>query len=167
MNTYLDKHSTAESVRLRVREYMYHSFETQREKTAGEGLIALSPTLRGDVIHGSPHFAWLERVPMLRRCEDEFLVQLPQAMTANLYAPFELPEFSRFYVLNKGVVMHGGDVLVSGRWWGEDIIVTNPAYRMRTVARALSFIETYSIDRDTLLGLAASYPQTHRALRRR
>ena len=52
-----------------------------------------------------------------------------------------------------------------GRWWGEEMLVAVEAYRSRTLARALTFVEAYSIDRDTLYGLAAAYPDSNRRLK--
>ena len=54
-----------------------------------------------------------------------------------------------------------------GSWWGEDVIIANTAYRKRTVARSLSFCETYSIDRNTLFNLAQPFPTTFQKLRLR
>merc|ERR1719198_2947259 len=47
------------------------------------------------------------------------------------------------------------------------MIVANREYRSFKVARALSFIETFSIDRKTLYDLAARFPRTLRLLRLR
>ena len=114
VNQYLDANMIADEVRHRVREYLYYVNQVKQEKGGADGLAVLSPTLRGDLIFGSPSFLWLRKVWILRGCEDGFLVALPQAMTAKLYAPFELPERHRFYVLIKGVLINGGKLVTSG-----------------------------------------------------
>jgi hypothetical protein len=120
------------------------------------------------VIHASPSYTWRWRVWLFRDTDVEFIVSIPHCMVATVYAPFELPECGWLYVLHKGVVMNGGLILTTGRWWGEDMIVHNETYRKQLVARALTFLETYSIDRGTLYDLAPeSFPATLRQIRMR
>jgi hypothetical protein len=116
MNRFLDRHSIPDSLRRRAREYLYQAANTSNAKEDEERLLDLSPTLRGDLILSSSVFAWLWKVTIFRGFEVELLVQIPQSMTAFLYAPYELPEQMRFYIMNKGVVMFGGKVYTSGRW---------------------------------------------------
>ena len=167
MNEYMERNSVPHLLRRRVREYLYHSNFTQQAAEDGAGFNRLSPTLRSDVILASPSYSWLLRVWIFHDTEIEFVVTIPHCMSASVYAPFELPERGRLYILHKGVVMKGGLILTSGRWWGEDVIVRDEAHRKPVVARALTFVETYSIDRSTLFNLAAPFPATLQKLRLR
>ena len=78
--------------------------------------MRLSPILRSDVILSSPSYTWLWRVRLFRQCDVEFVVRLPLFMQPRLYAPYELPEKGRFYVVTKGVLINGGRILASGRY---------------------------------------------------
>jgi len=168
MNRFLDRHSIPDSLRRRAREYLYQAANTSNAKEDEERLLDLSPTLRGDLILSSSVFAWLWKVTIFRGFEVELLVQIPQSMTAFLYAPYELPEQMRFYILNKGVVMFGGKVYTSGSFWGQDMIVSNPTYQnTANTARCLTFAETYSIDADTLYEIAEEFPTATRLLKTR
>jgi hypothetical protein len=167
MNVYMERSSVPPALRRRVREYLHHAAFTQQADEDIEGFNRLSPTLRSDVIHESPSFTWLWRVWIFKDTDVEFIVSIPHCMVANVYAPFELPERGRLYVLHKGVVMNGGTILTTGRWWGEDMIVHSEMYRKQLVARALTFLETYSIDRGTLYRLAEAFPEALQRLRLR
>jgi len=167
MNEYMDKIKVPEPMRRRVREYLYHSVFEQESKEDILTTELLSPTLRSDLIQASPSFGWLWNIFIFRGCEPSFLVLLPRHMIPKVFAPMEVPEDGRFYVLNKGVVVLAGKLLSSGKTWGESMLVARPHLQALQVARAMTFIETFSIDRSTLYRLAMFFPQSEKVLAKR
>ena len=70
------------------------------------------------------------------------------------------------YVINRGLALYGARVLTAGKVWGDDVILLSDQLRSRFCARAMNYLETYTIDRDTLFEIAENYPKSRRAIRR-
>jgi len=167
MSDYMDKIEVPEDLRMRVRMYLYQSCWEQINIEDKGTTELLSPTLRYDLVCASPSFRWLWNIFILRDCEPEFLVLLPRSMVPRVFAPQELPEDGRFYVLNKGVAIHDGILFTSGKAWGESMLVANPELRKPQFARAMTYIETFSIDRNTIYEVAMPFPKSEKILIRR
>ena len=73
---------------------------------------------------------------------------------------------SQLYVLNRGVALYGGRVLTSGSIWGQDMLLSCPALRSRASAKALSYLETQKIGRESLFSIAELFPRTRKVLRK-
>eukprot|EP00966_Prymnesium_polylepis_P335843 7391173-Prymnesium_polylepis.1 len=113
LQTFMQERRIPRSLRVRVREFMYNQLFVGQAEEAYLTTNMLTPTLQSDLVHASTSYQWLWNAFLLRDCHVEFIVLLPTNMVPRVYAPYELPERSRFYVLSRGVALIGGRLLTS------------------------------------------------------
>ena len=82
---------------------------------------------------------WLKHIWFLRGAEPACMVQLAMRMEPCVFAPGEIPELGRMYVIQRGVVLFGGRVLTSGKVFGEDVIVHNLRNISPSVPRCMTW----------------------------
>ena len=83
-----------------------------------------------------------------------------------IQAPGEQAPSGHLYIINRGLALYGARVLTAGKVWGDDVILLSHKLRRRFCARAMNYLETYTIDRETLFALADNHPQSRRVIRR-
>ena len=102
----------------------------------------MTPALRGDVaseLYGN----WLHRVTWLRDASNPFLESLALALKPALYPTGELVNGEYFTIVTRGVAIKAMQVIISGGFWGSDLILNNRALRSLAPARTLTFLECY------------------------
>ena len=110
---------------------------------------------------------WLKRISWMEDEDTAFIADVVLALSPAVFAPDENIEFTALFVMHAGLVISGGQLLRRGEVWGQDMLLALNVLRQRELARALSYVESFYIDRDTLLRLAALHYDTERRLRRR
>ena len=82
-------------------------------------------------------------------------------------APNELGNLNSLHIIQSGTAIHAGRILRRNEVWGEDMLLASVHLRSRTLVRAISYVEVFFIARETLLGIAAEFPETAERVRRR
>lgn len=72
---------------------------------------------------------------------------------------------TELYILQNGIVVFGGKMVGKGGVWGEDMLICYQSLRTRAFAKAHSYVEAFSIDRETLLGVSQHFSDSHRRIR--
>lgn len=164
LNDFMSMQALPKDMRLRLREYFVHSKHLQLATAHSSLLEQMSPMLQGQVVWQISE-RWLKHVWFLKDAEDGFMVQLSLNLHPSVFAPEEQPPVGHLYIVHRGVAGYCGKALGSGKVWGEDMILQNHVHRSEASARALTYLDVMSIDRDSFIGLAKMWPQTQRAIR--
>jgi hypothetical protein len=77
-------------------------------------------------------------VPFSSLYGDLLLLSPPVTARSAVFAPSELPEATRLYIIHRGIVVHGGRVLTSGKMWGEELLLETKHKEQGTIARCMT-----------------------------
>ena len=127
-------------------------------------LLKMSPTLQGETlwrINGK----WLRRVRFLNGTQPEFIAKVMLSLEPLVFSPSESIFGNQLYILHHGMAVYGGKVIGGGGVWGEDMLIYYQSLRLRCFAKAISYVEAFSITRDTLLSVSENFPISHRKIR--
>jgi hypothetical protein len=125
----------------------------------------MSPSLQGEVAWAA-NKKWLERIHFLKYCGADFKVELAMSLEAKVFAPGEVAPKGNLYVIHRGLALYGARVLTAGKIWGDDVILLNTELHSPYQARAMNYLECYTIGRDDIFNVASAYPRSRRQLRR-
>lgn len=128
--------------------------------------MRMSPALQGEVLLHT-NAKWLSGVSWLAFEDPRFLTQLILQLQAAVFAPSEVIRSTALHIVNSGVAIHGGRLIRHGGVWGVDMLIAAPHLRSRTLVRAITYVEVYYIDRDTVLSIAAGFTDSLERIRRR
>ena len=165
LNVFMSNKRLPDDMRRRLREYFHQTKHLQMSNAQNHLYRMMSPSLQGEVAWAA-NSKWLERIPFLQKCGTDFKVELAMQLTARVFAPGERAPGGHLYIINRGLALYGARVLTAGRIWGDDVILGSDQLRSRFCARAMNYLEAYTIDRDTLFAVAENYPKSYRAIRR-
>jgi len=158
------KHLPAE-MRRRLREYFHQTKHLQMANSQRHLFHMMSPALQGEVAW-TANAEWLKRIPFMNHCGEDFKVEVAMALTPKVFAPGEVAPKGYLYVINRGLALYGARVLTAGKIWGDDVVMYNSEFHSPYHARAMNYLEVYTISRDRLFELAEDYPLSKKAMRR-
>ena len=165
LNSFMRRQHLKNELQQRLREYFHQTHHLRIAAKQRELITLMSDSLQSEVAW-SCNRQWLQRVSFLREAPLPFLVQLALCLTPHVFAPGEVIPVGRLYIINRGLAVLGPRLLGSGRVWGDDVILTSEHLRLNFVARAMNFLEVFSIDREQLSTLADSFPDVARIIRK-
>jgi len=152
-------------VRQRVREYFHQTKHIQIASAGSRVIDQLSSELQGEIVlRINQH--WLKKIWFLKDVEIGCLVQVAMSMFALVFAPGETPPPTTLFLINRGAALYCGKVLTAGKLWGEDVILSSERYRSQSVARAMTYLEVYSLGHDALMEIVNLFPLAHQRVRR-
>uniref|UniRef100_A0A7S2MDU8 Cyclic nucleotide-binding domain-containing protein n=1 Tax=Haptolina brevifila TaxID=156173 RepID=A0A7S2MDU8_9EUKA len=169
LNTYMAANHFDSSLQARLREYFFRARHIYDASNQSRLLSMMSPALQSEAVLMA-NSKWLRSVWFLssENVEQEFVVCLTLGLTPMVLAPFELAPFGFLYILYRGVVINGGELLTKGCTWGEDIILKGfAAGLLRPMhAKSMDFAAVYIISWDGLMDAAANFPVSASHIRR-
>uniref|UniRef100_A0A7S3B3S5 Potassium channel domain-containing protein n=1 Tax=Haptolina ericina TaxID=156174 RepID=A0A7S3B3S5_9EUKA len=165
LNRFMRLNHLDHQIKTRLREY-FHQTKHLKITAAGRNLmLQMSPMLQGEICW-RVNQRWLERVWFLRNAEPSFLLQMALHLEPIVFAPGELAPPGSLYIVHRGIALYGGKVLTAGKVWGEDMILSNGDLRLKWCARAMNYLEAFTINRERLLDIAIEFPETYAVIRR-
>ena len=165
LNVFMASKHLPVEMRRRLREYFHQTKHLQMANSQRHLFHMMSPALQGEVAW-TANEEWLKRIPFLNHCGEDFKVMVAMALTPKVFAPGEVAPKGYLYVINRGLALYGARVLTAGKIWGDDVVMLNAAFHSPYNARAMNYLEVYTISRDRLFELAEDYPASKRAMRR-
>ena len=165
LNSFMSNKQLPTEMRQRLREYFHQTKHLQQAIAQTHLYRLMSPSLQGEVAYAA-NKKWLERIPFLSECSPEFKVELSMALSAKVFAAGETCPVGNLYVINRGIALYGARVLTAGKVWGDDVILMNPDLRSPFKARAMNYLETFTIDRHSLFKIADTFPRSRKVMRR-
>lgn len=152
-------------MQMRLREYFHQSKHLADTVTRRNLLDKMSPQLAGEVAL-QVNEKWLRRVWFLTGAGQEFVVQIALQLEAMVFTIGEVVNNGYLYIINRGLALFGGRVLTAGSVWGEDMLLDSHWLVSKYCARAMTYLEVYTISRDQLMDAASQFPYTRAHLRR-
>jgi len=126
--------------------------------------FAVSPSLQKEVAwHVSR--VWLVRVWFLKDMPLPFLVQLSIQLKPQVFAPGEETPIGGLYIVSRGLALYGGRVYGQGNVWGEDMILTTQHLKIKHNARAMNFLDVFTVTREELEEVADGFETAMKQLR--
>lgn len=161
LNHFMARHALTADLQQRLRDYFARIAHLQVAKADMMLYSKMPATLLGE-LHSTVHAEWLVRVPYLREDESRpplFVVDLVHSLRAKVFPPNDIVSFApRLYLVHRGLAVYGGSNVTTGNVWGEDCVLSAPYLRSRNTARAIGFLETFSISREPLLEIVRAHP---------
>jgi hypothetical protein len=108
---------------------------------------------------------WLQKVWFFQNLEPACLARLARETSVLTFAPSEITPLQNLYVVARGMVLYGSVILRSGAVWGDDVILSEPRYFSKKHARAISYVDTMTLNRDTLMQVIGLFPASKARLR--
>jgi len=164
INSFMKSEALPDEMRVRLREYFVHSFHLRTEARNRHLLTEMSPALQSEVVLRCNE-KWLRRVRFLRNSSGHFMVQLALSLHPMLFAPGELAPLGNLYIVHLGIALYGGRMLMKGKVWGEDVILTSTHLQRKWCARAMNYLEVFYCSRADLHTVALGYPADHKRIR--
>eukprot|EP00500_Bicosoecida_sp_ms1_P000700 CAMPEP_0203808006 /NCGR_PEP_ID=MMETSP0115-20131106/1370_1 /ASSEMBLY_ACC=CAM_ASM_000227 /TAXON_ID=33651 /ORGANISM="Bicosoecid sp, Strain ms1" /LENGTH=879 /DNA_ID=CAMNT_0050716689 /DNA_START=358 /DNA_END=2994 /DNA_ORIENTATION=- len=174
LNRYMAEIKLPNDLRLQLREYFDHCRQLHRNKYYQGLLLQMSPSLRKAVAMHC-HSVWIRAVPFFNAPEDdersEFVASISVVLVPMAFAPLEKivlegEKTSKMYIIQRGLAIRRGNLLTTGDFFGEDMILTN-ARRAYSV-RSLTFLDVYSLSKRGLRDAlnAGEFAKTKKLIRR-
>jgi len=173
VNAYMEEVQLPNAIRMRIREYFRHRFNTGTLHSNAELLEMMSPALREGVATHT-HAGWIRDIPYFSNCNDEFVVKVALSLEHRTFAPHELvitlmEDTDIMYIVKAGVCACKGMIYTSGKVFGEDMItsIIKPSENKRFyTARSLTFSDVYALPKGSLIELLDKYQETYQQVRK-
>jgi len=173
VNGYMEEVQLPNPIRMRIREYFRHRFNTGTLHSNADLLNMMSPALREGVATHT-HAGWIRDIPYFSNCNDEFVVKVALSLEHRTFAPHELvisllEDTEIMYIVKAGVCACKGMIYTSGKVFGEDMItsIVKPSESKRFyTARSLTFSDVYALPKTSLIALLDKYQETFGQVRR-
>jgi len=172
VNGYMEEVQLPKPIRMRIREYFRHRFNTGTLHSNADLLELMSPALREGVATHT-HAGWIRDIPYFARCNDEFVVKVALCLEQRTFAPHEVvinlkEDTDIMYIVKAGVCACKGMIYTCGKVFGEDMItsIIKPSENKRFyTARSLTFSDVYALSKTLLIELLDKYQETFTQVR--
>lgn len=165
LNRFMAAQDIPSEMQRRIREYFHQTKHLQDTTDRRALLEKMSPALAGEVALRCNQ-KWLGRVWFLQNAGEDFVVQIALQLQAVVFAIGEVASNGFLYIIHRGLALYGGRVITSGKVWGEDMILQSEWLVRRFCARAMTYLEVFTISRPQLMEAAEAFPETALHLRR-
>jgi len=147
--------------RFRLREYLHQSVHMKNAQTQKRILSQLSPALHSEVVWKVTE-KWLNNVRFLRDVEKEVLVALAFHVNAKVFPPEEICPHGVLYIVDKGIALYAGKIVMAGESWGEDLLMRDPTWVGLGHGIAVSYLWVYTLEGKVIKDCLALYPASER-----
>lgn len=163
LKEYCQDKDVCPELRRRLRTYFNNKQGFSLDDTHKQLCAKMSPCLQSSVAYAA-HKAWLLRVPYLAKATRPFVVRISFALQNQCFAQDETwGDLFKLYILRRGLASLGVSkirVMPVGSVWGEEhLLLTDKKLLSPNSAKALSFVETSSLDRVSFERALGEYPE--------
>lgn len=166
LNHYMKAQMMPPEMRRRLREYFQEVHGVHIAEAQEKVVLQMSPMLQREVVlRANRH--WLQKIWFIRGAESSVFVQIVINLQPHVFAPGEIAPDEILYIITKGVVVLGRDILVSGQYFGhESILITKKSLRSKFVGRMMSYVQCNCLTKGTFLEIISRFPEAKRVVRR-
>jgi potassium voltage-gated channel Eag-related subfamily H protein 7 len=150
----------------KVRAFFFQSSELQRTLRYNQIMGQISPTLRAELLSEVPWWVRLSgeiiyfKSSGQKKAGSAFLGEVVGKITPSvLVAGESVGQPATLVLLQKGVVLRHGKVKHPDSYWGEDLILHNPALRESHHAITFTYVALRSLTRADLLQVLTCFPE--------
>lgn len=154
-------------LRLRLQAYFRQLRAVSRTTFLQQIVARMNSELAIQFVHVI-HDGWLKNIWWLRRLsKSTFVVQLSLEFLPLLYCPREcIVTADRLYVIQRGLCIHGRQVLSKDMCWGTDMLLTQDHLRVNRVTLAISYCHVQYLTKEALDFTLARFPAEQEVVRR-
>jgi len=150
---------------LKLRRYFHETREMNRRKAEMHVTDQMSPMLQGEFAWFSNQ-QWIEKVWYLRDMPHDVIVFMSRQLKMAAYSPNEEVFSDRtLVIIRRGMCAVAGRFLVSGRIWGEDMLLSNKHLRFKHHAKSLSYSLLLMLHADDMSDIVVEFPDARARLR--
>lgn len=155
LNHMLKRQNISPPLRHRLRRYMAEVIHHKKVVRSRELCQDFSPDLRGELVMSTPIGRAITNVWYFTGCEDTFLVEVAQGMIPRFFAKQEVCSevIGMLGICQRGAVARNGRIFLTGRFWGEDMILNSDDLREMYPVISLTYSEVLTLSRNILFAI--------------
>merc|ERR1719456_1040627 len=152
LNQMLKRQNISNQLRVRLRRYLAEAKHHKTVVRARELCQDFSPDLRGELVMSTPIGRAITNVWYFHGCEPTFLVEVAQSMVPRFFNKQEVCEevVGMLGICQRGAVARNGHIFLTGRFWGEDMILNCDDLRDQFPVISLTYSEVLTLARQQL-----------------
>jgi hypothetical protein len=167
LNNMLDEHDLPTGMRIKTRDYFRESKQLMKAGAQSELMEMVSTALRGEVSQKMTHYKYLRNVPYFAGCGIDFLVEICQKLTHELFAPREeFPRYSRLWIIVRGSASQAGRIFLPGMYIGKEFVLDSLALQHGSDTMAMTFCECKVLTKNSLVEILKDYPLECKVIRK-
>ena len=166
LNNYMASQMMPHALRIRLREYFQEVHYVNVAEAQEKVLFKMSPMLQREVVlRANAH--WLDKLWFIRGAEPGVFVQIVINLHPHVFAPGEMAPEQMLYIISKGVVLYGREVLTSGSIFGhEAMLISLKSLRVPYVGRMMSYVQCSVLARPAFDEIINGFPLAKKLVRR-
>mmetsp|Transcript_17857 Transcript_17857/g.32387 ORF Transcript_17857/g.32387 Transcript_17857/m.32387 type:complete len:804 (-) Transcript_17857:5-2416(-) len=167
LNQMLKRHHISPDLGDRLRYYMSEAIHHKSVVHSRELCQDFYPELRGELVMSTSIGRAITHVWYFRDCDKDFLVEVAQSMVPRFFNKQEECDEVRgmLGICQRGAVAREGRIYVTGRFWGEDMILSSEDLRTNAPIISLTYSEVLTLEHDQLDDILECSPSAARRLR--
>ena len=171
LNRFMAERRLPKQLRSALREYFESARRVHRVGDDDQLIQDMSPMLQGAVATCTTG-RWLRGIPFLGIMRDDnerdqgFITNLATRMKVAAFVKAERLPLGRLYMLRKGMAVKLWRLYLSGRAWGEDILLDDPELIDHAQAVTLTFTETFHLTRSDFEDASELFPEEYARVKR-
>merc|ERR1719456_652839 len=152
LNHMLKRQNISPKLRERLRRCMAEASHHKTVVRDRELCQDFSPDLRGELVMSTPIGRAITNVWYFQGCETTFLVEVAQSMVPRFFNKQEvcMEVEGMLGICQRGAVARNGHIFLTGRFWGEDMILQCDDLRDMFPVISLTFSEVLTLARQQL-----------------
>jgi len=162
------EYNFSRKLKMRLKEYFLQWRTTTRTNFVQEKVMArMSSELAIQLAHVL-HRRWFDGIWWLRNVSrTTFMVQLTLAFDPMLYCPNEnIRTTDRLYVIQRGLCVHGRQLLTKDKCWGVDMLLTQDHLRVSLTTVSITYLHVLYLTRDALQKTLERFPREQELVRK-
>jgi len=150
----------------RVRDFLRESRSHRKYVKSMETTKSLTSALRGTI---AEHMAmqYLGRIPLFKNTGPPFRQAIAGLLKPHFFERQEkIPFAASICVVQRGLVLLGGEVVMQNGFWGDDMVLGNEGLRHYFSAKCLTHTELLTLDRGHFFRVLKKYPEEGKVIRK-
>jgi len=166
LNGFLVDHRFPQELRVRLREYFRYQLDGADAELYKKLLGKMSPALRSECTMRMN--TWMRKLDFFTNCPEPFVMHLSTLVIEQTYPPEESiftagDVLNKIFLIRKGVIDVNGRIKVSGKTIAEESLYSDAPVMYD--ARAVTYADIFTLDRESFQSALANYPATKRYFR--
>jgi hypothetical protein len=167
LNYTMKQRNIKPELRRSVREYFHFQKELPRERALTGLINKMSPKVGGEFTTACNSFLAHSNAYFLSQVPPDCQASITRQIEVEAYAPREeIGEIFTMYIMRKGIVAKGGQILDAGCIWGEDMILDTVKLMKLSIAQSLTFVQVFKLTRTVLDDITAHFPAAAMSVRK-
>ena len=152
LNAFMALNAIPKNMRIQLRAYFHETRTLRLTRRHRELYSNMSPTLAA-LAFVEVNGRAMDALWIAKECTAECRFRIMDSMEIRVYAPGERTEHDALSIVQRGLAMHGGNLMRRHDAWGFDMFIQNNELVRSSEAKALHYLEVSAVRRSDLLRL--------------